>query len=151
MYPLDAVLPPRLLERATLRGTEYAWPVDDIPAVIEAARAANLVNVGGQLQFRFSDGKTAELDWIAVDTLVSDDLPWSNRVHLAAEVALFEFKSLKARYDFIAEGRAAYGKYLEALEASGGTVADALCFVWYLEEEGEAALRSARGPSRTWS
>jgi hypothetical protein len=49
--PISAksALPPDLLARALLAGNEYAWPLADIPAVIEAARAANLVSVGGQL------------------------------------------------------------------------------------------------------
>jgi len=47
-----------LLARASLRGNEYAWPIADIPMVIDAARAANLVSIVGQLQFRLPDGGT---------------------------------------------------------------------------------------------
>jgi hypothetical protein len=38
-----------MLAKARDCGGEYAWRVDDIPLVIDAARAAGLVNVGGQL------------------------------------------------------------------------------------------------------
>ena len=36
-FPAE-MLPADLLARATLRGDEYAWPLDDIPQVIEAGK-----------------------------------------------------------------------------------------------------------------
>jgi hypothetical protein len=53
----EGALPPDIISRASLRGNEYAWPVETIPEVIEAARPNALVNIGGQLQFRFADGR----------------------------------------------------------------------------------------------
>ena len=85
-HSAEGALPPVLLGRASLVGNEYAWRVDDIPNVIEAARAANLVSIGGQLQFRLPDGGTCECYWVQVDTYQSVDraLPWKVRVERTA-------------------------------------------------------------------
>jgi len=52
MEPPETKLPAELLDRATLRGKEWAWPIGDIPEVIEATRQANMISIGGQLQLR---------------------------------------------------------------------------------------------------
>jgi hypothetical protein len=129
-------LPADLLARASLAGKEYAWHPDDIPAVIEAARAANLVNIGGQLQFRFPWGGTCECYWVEVNTGVSagnNALSWRDRVELSAEGALRDFAKLRAEVDFLAAGMEGFGKHLDAFRAEGGDPADAMCFVWYIE------------------
>ena len=140
----ESMLPVHLLERATLRGRELAWTVADIPEVIEAARSAGLVSIGGQLQFRFPDGVTCECYWIEVDTFrtISPDLPWQERVRLTAEEASLQFRVLRECYDFAAEGRNACSEYIDRFEASRGKLLDAMCFVWYLEEC-DGASRSA--------
>jgi hypothetical protein len=137
-------LPSDILERASRRGNEYAWRIHDIPDVIAAARAANLVSIGGQLQFRLPDGGTCECYWVDVDTYKSVDkaLPWVERVSRTAEVALADFDALQKRFDFIAEGRVGFGSYLDALVAQGRDPADSMCFVWYvLSEVDEKALK----------
>jgi len=60
MTPVELRLPRDFLRRAVVRCTECAWPIADIPKVIDAARQANLASVGGQLQFRLPDGGTCE-------------------------------------------------------------------------------------------
>lgn len=125
-------LPPDILQRASLRGNEYAWKIRDIPEVIEAARQANLVSVGGQLQFRLPDGGTCECYWVGVDTYKSvvKTLSWQDRVNLSASAALNEFRDLQSRYDFVAEGRSGFGAHLDAATANGASAADFMCFVW---------------------
>ena len=143
MTAADALLPRPLLERATLRGNEYAWPIGAIPDVIEAAKSANLVSIGGQLQFRLTEGGTCECYWVEVDTYssVADDLTWDERVQATAEQGLRQFVALQNRFDFEAEGRSSFAKHIEDFEADGGNLADAMCFVWYLRTEEEAAGR----------
>ena len=133
-------LSPTLQQKATLRGKEYAWPVDVIPDVIAAAQQANLVNVGGTLQFRMPDA-TCECYWIEVDNYPDriDKLPWQERVEKTAEYTLKEFKSLRDTKDFLAEGRKAFAKHIDAYLANGGELNDAMCFVWYLESEEQAS------------
>jgi hypothetical protein len=125
-------LPFEILQRASLRDKEYAWPVDEIPAVIEAARKANFVNVGGQLQFRFPDA-ICECYWIEVDTykLVSSDLPWLERVEKTASAAVEAFGNLQRAKDFLKEGRSF--EHVSRFEAEGGSLNAAMCFVWYVE------------------
>ena len=139
----ERFLPDYITARATLRGNEYAWPIGDIPAVIEAAKAANLINIGGQLQFRIPEGGTCECYWVEVDTYkeVSTDLPWAERVRDTAAAALSQFKSLCNQYNFIAEGRSAFGARLNDFESQGGEISEALCLVWYVESQKEAVTR----------
>lgn len=58
MSDAELLLPKEIHGRATLRENEYAWPIAEIPSVIDAARLSNLVNIGSQLQFRIHDGGT---------------------------------------------------------------------------------------------
>jgi hypothetical protein len=140
----EQALPPDILQRASLAGNEYAWRIQDIPDVITAARVANLISVGGQLQFRLPDGGTCECYWVDVDTYKSVDkaLPWTERVSRTAEVALCDFEALQQRFDFIAEARVGFKPYLDALVAEGRDPANSMCFVWYvLSEADEKAIK----------
>jgi len=106
MRPTELRLPHAILQRASLRANEYAWPIEDIPNVIEAARQANLASIGGQLQFRLPDGGTCECYWVEVDTYksVPASLPWQERVDQTAAVALADFSHLLSKFDFVTEG-----------------------------------------------
>ena len=138
-WDMNQHLPKDIISRASLLGREYAWHIDDIPALISAARAANLVNVGGQLQFRLPEA-TCECYWIAVDTLSTIDatLSWRKKVQTTADEALRQFETLKTKFDFLAEGQQSFGKHFDVMRASGGNPADHMCFVWYVESEEEA-------------
>jgi hypothetical protein len=133
---IEHLLPKALIERASLRGNEYAWRSDDIPAVIEAARNANLINIGGQLQFRLPDGGTCECYWVDVDTFksVPENLDWSDRVDRTAMAASADFAQLKAKYDFLDEGMRNFERRLKEFSKNGGDLNDAIWFVWYVEE-----------------
>ena len=136
-------LPDDVLSKASLCGREYAWRIEDIPEVIEAARRAGLVSLGGQLQFRLPDRRgTCECYWVEVSTAEAPpSLPWAERVEKAAAAAAAGFQSLLGRFDFLAEGRDAFGEHLSAFEAAGGSASDAMWFVWYvLDEDGVAKL-----------
>jgi hypothetical protein len=138
------MLPADLLARATLRGNEYAWPVDDIPQVIEAAQKANLVSIGGQLQFRLSDA-TYECYWVQVDTYqsVQKKLAWRERVERTAEAGASDFAELCSNLDFLAAGREGFAEHLDALSTEGRDPSASMCFVWYLLTEDEAKARDA--------
>ena len=140
----ESLLPQDVRARGTLRGNEWAWPIAEIPLVVEAARLAKLASIGGQLQFRFPGGGTCELYWIEVDTLkvIPPDLPWEEQVERTAIAALSQFEDLQRRFDFLAEGQSAFGRYLDEFASSGGDPRDAMCFVWYVEANpaGEPAV-----------
>jgi hypothetical protein len=127
-------LPAEILHRSSLLGNEYAWRPSDIPDVIEAARRADLVNIGGQLQFRFPDA-TCECYWVEVDTSksVARSLAWRARVDQTADAALAEFQRLQFKFDFVAEGRNSYPNQFEKLSATEIHLQDVTFFVWYLE------------------
>ena len=131
---IEQALPPELIRRASLRGREYAWSLDDIPDVIEAARAARLINIGGQLQFRLPEGGTCECYWIEVDTYrdVDKALPWDARVQLTAEAAQRQFAALPPKDVLVEEGGKGFGPHLAEAEKAGHEIADLMCFVWYV-------------------
>jgi hypothetical protein len=139
----EKTLPPDILKRARMSGKEFAWRIDDIPSVIEAARAANLVNVGGQLQFWVPPSAICECYWVAVDTSKSVDgsLPWGERVEQTAAMAARDFETLKSRVDFAAEGRS-FGA-VEGFFREGGSLTDIMWFVWYASCENEGQGRRA--------
>ncbi|WP_370152961.1 hypothetical protein [Ferrovibrio sp.] len=130
-------LPSEILERASVRGGEYAWGVDDIPSVIQAARDANLLNIGGQLQFRLPDGETCECYWVEVDTSksVPQKLPWQERVRLSYETALADYQRLRSSTNFLNEGKHAFPLLYEELDAEGRHPSEFICFVWYVQKE----------------
>jgi hypothetical protein len=100
--------------------------------VIEAAREAGLVNIGGQLQFRGSDF-TCECYWVEVDTYkaVPHDLPFAVRVDRTAEAASEAFEMLRHDLDFLAEGRNAFPKVLGGYDDAA--LRDLMWVVWYVK------------------
>lgn len=131
----ESLLPPEVLARATLRGNEYAWPIDQIPLVVAAAERASLVNLGGQLQFRLTDGGTCECYWVDVH-VDFNQLPgpsWAEKVTQSAKIALRSFERLRSSYDFLVEGRGNFQPVLDA-EAKGEDLQAAMCFVWYVAD-----------------
>lgn len=129
-------LPNEISERASLRGNEYAWSVADIPLVIEAVRQANLINLGGQLQFRFVDGTACECYWVEVDTgkTVPDSRACDERVTQTAIAALRDFAAISLKYEFFEEGRRSFSAVFNEVEGQGCDPRDAMCFVWYAVE-----------------
>lgn len=132
----ESLLPPEVLARASQRGNEYAWHVDEICTVIAAAEEALLVNLGGQLQFRLSNGDTCECYWVDVDIGTSElgGANWAEKVRHAGEIARERFLKLRKRYDFLHEGRANFQPVREA-EAKGEDLSAAMYFVWYVADE----------------
>jgi hypothetical protein len=140
-------LPTEVLERASLRGNEHAWRIADIPLVIDAARRAGLINVGGQLQFRLPDGSTCECYWVQVDVFrdLTDSLPREELVAKTAAKALEQFLSISAQYDFLEEGRRSF-KVIKEFEGNGHDLREVMWFVWYAAEA-KPDRRSEQTPS----
>lgn len=124
--------PKHLLDRATLRGREFAWQLDDIPSVIEAVRVAGYINIGGQLQFRLKDGGTCECYEVEVNTCnILEKLDRSEHVEVSATGALRQFNGLPNQFDFMTQGRAAFGKVFDKSGATESDIKEAMYFVWY--------------------
>lgn len=127
-------LPPAILEKASVRGREYAWPLNDVEAVVAAARECNLANLGGQAQFRVPEG-TCELYWLQVGS--TPHLPnesWREYVSRSAEEVARGFQDLCARKNFVQEGIDNFS-FLRELQARGVDLGQYLCFVLYFEAE----------------
>lgn len=129
-------LPAEILERAHVQSGELAWRPSDIPDVIEAAKRANLVSLGGNLQVRVPSGKLGESIYASVDTgRIPDDMPWERRVEETAKAALNDFLSLQRECDFHAVACESFPSLLEEVQAAWGNPKDAIYFSWLVVDE----------------
>ncbi|QFU08606.1 hypothetical protein PARPLA_03202 [Rhodobacteraceae bacterium THAF1] len=124
-----------LMQRASLRGRDYAWPQSDIPRVIRHVQDVDGLNLGGHLQFRLPNGPTCEVDEIRVDTASTlDRAAVKDRSRLSAEAALRQFHALSRQFDFVVQGRAAHGPTFDKLGATDADLKQAMCFAWYARD-----------------
>ncbi len=127
----ERFLPASILSRATLQGKEYAWPLEAVEEAVNAAAACGLANLGGQAQFRISDG-TCELYWLSLCSGERlPDEPWESYVSRCAAEVLVEFAALRERTDFIKE--ALQWPELARLHSGGNDLNQYLCFVLYFD------------------
>jgi hypothetical protein len=119
-------------------GGEYAWRVQDIPAVIDAAREASLFSLGGTLQFYLPDGEICEAYWVDVDVGDPPDQikDWNGKVDWAAMTARKRFKE-ETDHAKLVEGGCAAFEELRELEAKGVDLSTLMCFVWSVSDETE--------------
>jgi hypothetical protein len=127
-------LPDHVLQRASLRGGEYAWPVEAIGEVLVAARDAGLACLGGQAQLRLPDA-TCEMYWHSLDP--ADRRPsegWTDFVHRTAAEALSQWDEVRGRIDVSAEAQ----RWQQVPELRRDPLAAEryLCFVLYFQGEG---------------
>lgn len=129
----EEALPKNLISKASITpGGEYAWKMDDIPKVIEAARIAGLANLGGQPQFQDPIG-TAEPYWLNFDSSdrkVKEN--WQQYVDRTAVETLEEFKQLCKETDFEEEGVKNW-KHIKEAKQKGLNINEHLWFVLYFE------------------
>ncbi len=140
----EASLPEAIRARASILDGEYAWRVEDIPAVILAAQQAKLLSIGGQLQFRSSVG-TLECYWVDVDLRLDfkDSLSWPDRIDWAAAEGLKRYARLREEYHFLTEGERANPEFFTDVRRAGEEPADIMWFVWYVARPGAVATALA--------
>ena len=127
----EALLPPAILAKATLRGNEYAWPLETVEETILAAQASGLATLGGQAQFRIPDG-TCEMYWLDADASGRrDGEPWLQFAARSALEVVAGFRQKVVPADFHAEARQ-WPILREKIEA-GVNVMNYLCFVLYFQ------------------
>ena len=138
-------LPCELTARATLRGREFSWRLEDFPAVLAKARSLGYGCLGGQFQFRAPSG-TCEMYWLNADSEERrPGEPWSEfAAHSCSEV-LERFNALVATTDFLAEAK----RWFNVPEISGPETQplDYLCFVAYFVLETEVSNSSFKPKS----
>lgn len=118
---------------ADLRGNELAWHPTDIPAVIEAARCANLISLGGNVQVSAPSGFWGEAAGEGFSVEVSDDLPWERQVEETAKVGLALFQSFQDRFDFELIAREAFPQLVTEVRQTK----DVIFFSWAVADEQE--------------
>jgi hypothetical protein len=129
-------LPDNILEKASLRGEEYAWKFEDIKDVILASKNLKLATLGGQAQFRFPDGPICELYWIDIDIQDQKETEsWTEFVNRSANEFLKEFDNRILKVDFLKEAKG--NKFLETKLEGNIDILKDLCFVVYIVNEKE--------------
>jgi hypothetical protein len=127
---VESRLPPAVLGKATLRGSEYAWAFADVPEAIVAAREVGLATVGGVAQFRIPEG-TCELYWRCADARErKPGEQWNAYADRSADEVTAGVRALPVS-ELVAEG--VQWKEIAALCAAGVDVTRYLCFVLYFD------------------
>jgi hypothetical protein len=126
-------LPRELTEKATLRGNEFAWGVDDFPSVLNQARALGYSCLGGQFQFR-PPGSTCEMYWLSADPDEREpNESLAAYAHRSCTLVLDRFRAVLTAADFLEEAK----RWPDVAELSGpaATPLAHLCFVAYFQKE----------------
>lgn len=132
-------LPPAILDKAIRGGNEFHWRVNDIPFVIEAARASGLASIGGSLTFiglpgtASADVGTCECYWVevSISSLLGEE--WGKTVDDSARQAKEQFVALLKKYDFHREG--AEFPTVADYRKKGGDLNDIMYFSWMVNDE----------------
>lgn len=65
---METLLPRELTEGATLQGNEYGWLISEFPFALARAPRLGYACLGGQFQYRHSDGAIYEMYWLEADS-----------------------------------------------------------------------------------
>jgi hypothetical protein len=124
-----------LLQKASVRGNEFAWKKEDVIHVILSAKESRLASIGGQVQFRFPDGY-CELYWINFDSgdRKEDEL-WDDYVTRSADEVIKEFNRINREFDLLDEGYRSFQFLKDKVEKEGVALGDYLCYVMYFNDE----------------
>jgi hypothetical protein len=129
-------LPSTLTEKASLAGKEYGWRIADFPTVLTKAGDLGLLCLGGQFQFRLSNG-TCEMYWLEANSSErKNGEPWPDYVLRAKDEVLMKFEQLVSNTDFVGEGRENFD-LVRKQTAEGADLLDKLFFVAYFVDERE--------------
>ena len=130
---IENLLPKAVLAKATRTGNELAWPLADVPEVINAAETRLLANLGGQPQFVYPEG-TCEPFWLNADAdSRREDETWEEYVRRSADEIRTGFKRIVSETDFEKEARS-FSFLAKKLER-GEDVMSQLRFVLYFADE----------------
>ena len=128
-------LPPDVVEGATLRGSEYGLSTISFASSLATAEAHGYACLGGQVQFRLSDGSTCEMYWLSADS--KERLPeeqWADYSRRSCSEVKQNFERLMSETDF--------NKEVSSCNLSS-TTTDNLVFVAYFVTESALARLEA--------
>jgi hypothetical protein len=134
------LLPDDLRRRADARWDELAWHPADIPAVIQAAKSANLMSLGGHLQIRTFSGY-GESIYAYFHYNPESGRPWHQQVERSAAEALEFIQSFTGDNELLDIARESWPTLVEEAEVAEGGPMSALYFSWSFMSEAEATGR----------
>lgn len=130
----EQLLSKHIRDKATKSGDEYGWRLSDIPEVLLDAKNNNLVNVGGQLQYIFSDA-TCELYWLCIEsTSRKQDELWADWVNRAYSECIDQFNKLMEVTDFRKEANDGFD-YLKGKLDESVDLSEHEAFILYFHQE----------------
>lgn len=122
------LLSPHILAKASLVGTEYAWPSASVEEAIQDARHHCFATIGGQAQFRLPDA-TCEMYWIDIDPKGrSSKETWREYVDRSAAEAIQKFRDRLTNTNW--PEQIAWKELIEK-QAQGVDILSSLYFVLY--------------------
>jgi hypothetical protein len=141
-YPMDTMnragrneFPPDVLAGATLSGNEYGWTPDAFPKALQKAESHGLACLGGQFQFRVTDG-IYEMYWLesnSTERRASES--WADYSHRSCAEVREGFGKLLKDKDFVSE--ALKWPLFKAEISDGFDPLSSLVFVAYFITESE--------------
>jgi hypothetical protein len=100
---MDFLLPADIARGASLRGNEYGWQVSAFPEALANAKSQGFACLGGQFQFRVSDG-IYEMYWLSADsTDRRAGEAWPDYSRRSCSEVLIKFEALASKTDFAKE------------------------------------------------
>ena len=151
MKPLEERLPPSILNKAVKKANTFFGRISDIPELIEAARQAEIISLGGALNFiglpgtSSEDVGTCECYWVKALVAPSEGQEWATMVEDAALSTRKAFLELPQKYDFHKEGLSF--PTVKGYADRGGNLDDIMYFYWTMDSEEEYRERRRRYPS----
>ena len=98
---MDQMLPPDVIQGASLRGNEYGWIVSSFPEALMNAKSHGYACLGGQFQFRLPDGSTCEMYWLDADASERhEDENWTQYSQRSCTEVLQKFQKRIEMTDF---------------------------------------------------
>jgi hypothetical protein len=127
-------LPKELLDKASVsKGGEHAWKREDVPSVLQAAKAAHLACLGGQPQFQGPIG-TAEPYWLSYNPgSRKAGESWEDYVIRSNDETLEAFNKRCVETDFLKEAMS-WKHIQEAVEKDVINPLDHLWFILYFAD-----------------
>ena len=128
----EDLLPEHIRRKATVSGNEYAWRMDDFPAVIVAARSVGLAVRGGVAQFHLADC-VCEPFWLRYSAeRRSQHETWDAYVQRSTTEVSAAFASMCESTDFVKEAME-WEDIRTKVQGDGVDPMDYLRFVIYFE------------------
>ena len=132
---LERELPPQIAEGAHLESNEYGWEASSFPTALANAQALGYACIGGQFQFRLSNG-ICEMYWLSADSDSRQKAEsWLDYCERSCSEVKTRFQKLMSETDF--QKQALELPPVKEAMANGLAPLERLVFVAYFVDEAE--------------